>query len=173
MEAVGTKRARERAREILEEFSITKAPVPVERVAKRLGATVRYSPFEDSLSGLITIKDGIPIIGINALHHPNRQRFSIAHEIGHLVLHGEFLIDHVHVDKSFSLNRDELSARGEDALEIDANAFASELLVPREWLRNAIPRDADFDDERTLAAIARQFKVSTTAMQHRLLSLAM
>ncbi len=66
-----------------------------------------------------------------------------------------------------------MSARGENALEIDANAFASELLVLRDWLRNAIPRDVDFDDERAFAAIARQFKVSTTATQHRLLSLAM
>jgi Zn-dependent peptidase ImmA (M78 family) len=36
---------------------------------------------------MIYISDGMPIIGINSLHHPNRQRFSIGHEIGHLVLH--------------------------------------------------------------------------------------
>lgn len=171
MEAVGATRARQSASEVLAKFGITKAPVPVEKVAKKLGATVRYSPFEDSLSGMITIRDGVPIIGVNALHHPNRQRFSIAHEIGHLVLHREFITNHVHVDKSFALHRDELSARGEDALEIDANAFAAELLVPREWLRQAVSRDVDLDDDAALALIARQFKVSRTALQHRLLHL--
>ena len=172
IQAVGTQKARERAQEILAELAITKAPVPVERVAKKLGAVVRYSAFDDTLSGMITVKEGVPIIAVNALHHPNRQRFSIAHEIGHLVLHREFITNHVHVDKSFALHRDERSAQGEDRLEIDANAFAAELLVPQEWLRLAIAPEMDLDDDRALTTIARQFKVSTAALQNRLLNLA-
>lgn len=173
MEAVGSLKARKRALQILEEANISKAPVPVERLAKRLGAVVRYSPFDDSLSGMITIKENVPIIGINALHHPNRQRFSIAHEIGHLVLHRDFITNHVHVDKQFSLHRDERSATGEDALEVDANAFASELLVPHVWLKEAIASDFDLEDDRALASVAKQFKVSKIALQNRLLHLAL
>ena len=172
-EAVGSKAARSRAAQVLEENGIVKAPVPVERIAKRLGASVRFSPFDDSLSGMITIKDGVPIIGINALHHPNRQRFSIAHELGHLVLHREFITNNVHVDKSFALNRDERSATGEDKLEIDANAFASELLIPREWLKREIASHVDLEDDRALTNLAKHFKVSKVALQNRLLNLAM
>lgn len=170
IQAVGIKEARAKAIEILKQYDVVKAPVPVERLAKKLGASVRFSPFDDSLSGMIAIKGGTVIIGINALHHPNRQRFSIAHEIGHLVLHREALIDRVHVDKSFALHRDELSATGEDRLEIDANAFASELLIPREWLRREISADVDFEDDRALTALAKQFKVSKIALQNRLLN---
>jgi Zn-dependent peptidase ImmA (M78 family) len=168
--AVGIKKAREKAVEILDQHNVIKAPVPVERLAKKLGASVRFSPFDDSLSGMITIKDGAIIIGINALHHPNRQRFSIAHELGHLVLHRDFITNRVHVDKSFALHRDEVSASGEDRLEIDANAFASELLIPREWLRREISADVDLEDDRALASLAKQFRVSKVALQNRLLN---
>jgi Zn-dependent peptidase ImmA (M78 family) len=56
--------------------------VPVDRIAKGLGAQLRFSPLDEELSGMIYISDGTPIIGINSLHHPNRQRFSIGYEIG-------------------------------------------------------------------------------------------
>ena len=63
-----------RARALLEESSITSAPVPVERIAKALEAQLRFSPLDDELSGMIYVKDGIPIIGVNALHpHSNRR----------------------------------------------------------------------------------------------------
>ena len=67
-----------RAKELLEKCGFHKIPIPVERIAKSLGAQVRYSPLDEELSGMVFIKDGIPIIGVNSLHHPNRQRFTIA-----------------------------------------------------------------------------------------------
>src|SRR5258708_3378707 len=78
---------REQAIALLEKLDITKAPVPVEKIAKHLGAQVRFSPFDNEISGMIHIREGKAIIGINSMNHPHRQRFSIAHELGHLVLH--------------------------------------------------------------------------------------
>src|SRR5580704_6901556 len=89
----------ERAKAVLEKLSIKTSPIPIEKVARSLGAQVRFSPFDDELSGMIHIKDGVPIIGVNSLHHPNRQRFTIAHEVGHLCLHREYITQAVHVDK--------------------------------------------------------------------------
>jgi Zn-dependent peptidase ImmA (M78 family) len=171
--AVGKVAAAKRAQEVLVECGVTSAPVPVERIAKALGAAVRYAPLDDALSGMAYVKDGVPVIGVNSLHHPNRQRFTIAHEIAHLVLHREYITAAVHVDTTFVLNRDEKAATGTDAIEIDANAFAAELLMPADLLREAVYRESDLEDEDTVAGIARKFKVSTAALQNRLLNMAM
>src|SRR6202022_1163955 len=118
------------AKELLAKLNIRTVPIPVDRIAKALGAQLRYSPLDEELSGMIFIKEGIPIIGVNSLHHPHRQRFTIAHEIGHLELHRRFITDQIHVDKKFTvLMRDPNSATGTDRLEIEANRFAAELLM--------------------------------------------
>ena len=92
---------------------------------------MRFSPFDDELSGMVYIKEGTPIIGVNSLHHPNRQRFTIAHELGHLELHRPMITSSVHVDKNFpALMRDPRTATGTERIEIDANRFAAELLMP-------------------------------------------
>src|ERR1700686_5518950 len=120
-----------RAQQLLTRLDIKSVPTPVEKIAKALGVQVRFSPFDDELSGMIYIKEGIPIIGVNSLHHPHRQRFTIAHEIGHLELHRDIISANVHVDRQFPiLMRDAISATGTDQMEIQANQFAAELLMP-------------------------------------------
>lgn len=116
------------------------------------------------------IKDGVGIIGVNALHHPNRQRFSAAHELGHHELHAAEIRKAVHVDKGFRvLLRDDVSSKGVDPLEIEANAFASELLMPAEFLLNALDEAGlDIEDEAGIEALARRFRVSSSAMRYRL-----
>src|SRR4051794_26361057 len=91
----------ESAEAVLTRVGIKSLPAPVEKIAKSLGAQVRFAAFDNELSGMIHIKDGLPIIGVNALHHPNRQRFTIAHELGHLELHRDMITAAVHVDKEF------------------------------------------------------------------------
>ena len=86
---LGTTAARERARELLAEFKVQSAPVPIERIVRGVGAVIEFGPLDGELSGMAFIKDGRPIIGVNALHAPNRQRFTIAHELGHILLHEE------------------------------------------------------------------------------------
>jgi len=158
------------ARRILREFSVSSPPVPAERIAKWLGATVQYAPLDDALSGMAFIRDGKPIIGVNSLHHPNRQRFTIAHETAHLVLHRDQITAQVHVDKEFRLRRDPVAASGTDALEIEANAFAAELLMPQAWVEAAFS-ELELDDDEALAGVARRFRVSTSAIQYRLMNL--
>lgn len=170
--AVGKAAAAQRAKELLRDEGVTMPPVPVERLAKALGAKIRYAPLDDSLSGMAHIQDDVAIIGVNSMHHPHRQRFTIAHEIAHLLLHREYIANAVHVDKDFVINRDEVAASGTDALEIDANTFAAELLMPADWLRSAMTREVDLEDKNALADIAKKFRVSVAALQNRLLNLS-
>jgi Zn-dependent peptidase ImmA (M78 family) len=159
-----------RAAELLARLGIQSAPTPVEKIAKLLGAQVRFSPFDDELSGMIYIKEGIPIIGVNSLHHPNRQRFTIAHELGHLELHRPMITASVHVDKSFpALMRDEKSATGAERIEIQANQFAAELLMPRKLIQQAFAaKQFDIDDEKPIEELARKFRVSKQALEYRI-----
>lgn len=158
-----------RVRELLDLNEVTAPPVPVERIARGL-AHLRFSPLDNELSGMAFVKDGTAIIGINALHHPNRQRFTMAHECGHLVLHRDQVTREVHVDKAFPmLMRDAVSAASVDPMEIEANLFAAELLMPEFLLAQELgDTPFDIDDDAAVTALARRFRVSLSAMQFRL-----
>ena len=91
--------ARESARALVNKLGLKAPPVPVEKLAKALGARVEYTPFDDELSGMAFVRDGKPVIGVNSNHHPNRQRFTIAHELAHVVLHRSKLEATVLIDK--------------------------------------------------------------------------
>lgn len=73
----------------------------------------------------------------------------------------------MHVDKG-SLRRDRVSTTGTDMLEIAANAFAAELLMPEELLSAALDEKLDLEDPQVLEKLANKFRVSMTALQHRL-----
>jgi Zn-dependent peptidase ImmA (M78 family) len=166
------------AAELLVRFDVRNPPVPVDRIAKGLGAQVRFSPLDKELSGMIYVSGDTPIIGVNSLHRPNRQRFTIAHEIGHLVLHREYILGKVHVDRDFpvqfaGLNRDAISATGLDDIEIEANQFAAELLMPAALLVQALAsKPFDIDDEGPLEELAKKFRVSEQALQYRIRNLS-
>ena len=121
-----------RVRKLLEEQGITKPFVPVRKIAKNLGATIRKEPFDGDISGALYRSEGKKIIGINALDAKVRQRFTIAHEIGHLVLHA----DPVYLDRGhllgvvpnatetpsvFPFLRNQVSSEAKDPQEIEAN----------------------------------------------------
>jgi Zn-dependent peptidase ImmA (M78 family) len=164
--------AQSAAQKLLKRFEINEAPIPVERIAKLLGAVVKFSPLDEELSGMIYIQNDLPIIGVNALHHPNRQRFTIAHEIGHLVLHRETLTGQVHVDKQFRvLMRDGKASTGVDNIEIEANRFAAELLIPTELITQAIKAEFDIEDESLFEDLAKRFKVSKQMLEYRIRNL--
>lgn len=165
--------ARQHAQRILTEHAVTALPVPVEKIAKSRDIAVRFSPFDQELSGMALIKDGVSVIGVNALHHPNRQRFTIAHELGHHIMHRDLIDGTVHIDKGFTLWRDSVAAQGTDLVEMQANAFASELLMPKQFISQIEGiENLDIDDETGMKALAKRFRVSVTALQNRLSSYA-
>ena len=151
---------------LLNNCEISDAPVPVEEIAEYLRAEIRYSPFDGELAGmLVRSDDGEIVIGVNSVHHTNRQRFTIAHECGHLVLHKG--ID-VHIDRSFRVNRrDERSTQAIDPDEIEANRFAAELLMPYDMIADDII-DIDIEDDEELKELAEKYQVSGQALTHRI-----
>jgi len=67
-----------------------------------------------------------------------RWRFTLAHEIGHLVLHHDILMNYldenIDNDSTIDLTHDDVVSFYNKRLEIQANIFASRLLIPQEKL---------------------------------------
>lgn len=125
-----------------------------------------FEELEDDHSGLLLVEDGEAEIVINSTHHPNRQRFTAAHELGHFVLHAQGK-DRQFVDTAF--NRDSASARGTKQEEIEANRFAAEVLMPRSLIVDALPQDPISDLD--VFMLSMLFEVSEQAMDLRLVNL--
>jgi Zn-dependent peptidase ImmA (M78 family) len=158
---------------LLEKHSILEAPVPVERIANAEGLPIIQTAYGGDVSGALIRTNGLVGIAVNATHHPNRQRFTVAHELAHYKLQH----DGEHVDRDFTIiRRDDKSSEANDWLEIEANAYAACLLMPREFLlrdlRVNFKGDFDFSEEH-LATIAKKYKVSTSALNYRLTNLGL
>jgi Zn-dependent peptidase ImmA (M78 family) len=159
------RRIRQKVAQLLRDSRIVRPPVPVEAIAEKLGLKVRYAPLEGDLSGALVREDGQAYIGVNSLHHLNRRRFTIAHELGHYVLHKGIKL---HVDTDFRVNwRDNESSKAINPDEIEANRFAAELLMPTDFLVKDIDALKDVN-QSTIDSLAKRYRVSSQAMKIRL-----
>ncbi len=153
------------------------APVDVNLVASALGIDVVERPGltfagGEEVSGLLLRRQGRTICVINGDHSQNRKRFSVAHEIGHYFLHP---FEESYIDYDFRVQaRDEKSSQGTHRQEIEANAFAAELLMPEDVLRSEIKLPLNVnEDEVEVRRLAKRFRVSQQAMTHRLTNLGL
>lgn len=112
-------------------------PVDVERVAAKLGARVRYLTSEEQLgwNGAIVmahrdVRLEEPVIYVRESDAPELRRFTVAHELGHLLLHWQ--------EKAFYDAYDGRSSPQES----EANLFAFHLLVPAEAMLSTYLTDA-------------------------------
>ncbi len=172
-------RIREVVEDLLAKQSLAKAPIPVERLAQNLGVELRYEPFageQDQVSGMLFRDGGRTVIGINANEGQLRQRFTIAHEIGHLLLHKAPM----YLDTPAEVfMRNQRSSQSVDPKEIQANTFAAELLMPEKLVRaEAADAQAELskrsplvDTEELVERLAQKFQVSIQAMTFRLANL--
>jgi Zn-dependent peptidase ImmA (M78 family) len=149
-------------------------PVDVDLVAKRLGLKVIYADLGENVSGLLISKGDSTVIAVQESDAQNRQRFTIAHEIGHFHLRHQFEPgEHVHVDRGHLITpRNSRSSIGVDSKEIEANQFAACLLMPSEIVLRRIndlkvQSLCDYHVEK----LAEDFKVSAQAMTIRLSTL--
>jgi Zn-dependent peptidase ImmA (M78 family) len=164
---------RKQINELLQLANVNESPVPVEKIARLYGAHIRYEPLEGDISGFIYRENETTIIGVNSSHSPTRQRFTIAHELGHMQLHSD---NELHIDRVFVHMRNEKSSQAVDIKEIEANLFAAELLMPIEmvisdWRQREMPLSYDYEDDKFIAKMAKSYKVSLQAMIFRLMNL--
>ncbi len=140
--------ARERARKILRDYGYTRPPIPVEAIAVAEGLTiVRVMEWDQRMSGFFEY--ATKTIGINGKHHPHRQRFTIAHELGH------FFLAHPQdqcYDQEISFEEQKRE------FDMEANEFAGELLMPYALIGEDLRKVKD------PKALTRLYEVSEQAL---------
>lgn len=136
--------------------------LPIDPAAIASAEGVRVSPFgwEElaAASGWYRLVDGQPVIYFNPAEVPTRQRFTIAHELGHHAMaHGPRPRDGA---AAFNL-------MNYDPIEASANRFAAELLMPEATVRLM----ASNKNYASVQSLASAFNVSEVAMKYRLKNL--
>lgn len=159
--------ARKAAVHLLIKSGVTEPPVPLERIAKDLGLVVRYEPLEGDLSAVLVRRGDVPVVGINSMHPTARQRFSLAHEIGHFLLHKA---KDVFVDRQYPVHfRDAVSSTATDPEEVEANQFAASLTMPEAMLKRDVEgSQLDIESETAIADLAKRYGVSKQALAIRI-----
>jgi len=148
-------------KKVLSDSGIASPPILVKDVAEAQGFDLIYYPFPEEVSAVVIKDEKLFAIGVNQNHHPNRQRFSIAHELGH------YLLDHKQ-DLFVKISNLDFVEKKDDSnklIENEANQFASELLIPIDMIKN------DFAKDDNVQMLAKQYKVSEQAMFIRLMNL--
>lgn len=153
-------RAKKAARALLEKYKITKAPIDPEAIAENEGIEVVYAtfngPISDEVAGYSEPMNGR--IVVNRDLHTNRKIYTIAHELGHHVLHKDYL-DNEGAYQVFPRLNSYSGAKPPE--EQEADAFAAELLVPLAMLRKYV----DFASPSELASM---FLVSREVILNRM-----
>lgn len=154
---------------LLSNQQIITPPVDVESVALSLDIEVIKNPYHgnSSMSGVLIRELDRIIIGVNASQSDHRQRFTIAHEIGHYLLHNG---NQIYVDRKYKVNfRDQKSGEGSNLEEVEANTFASMLLIPEEMLlKDLCTYEVDILERNNVKKLADKYNVSPEAMGFRL-----
>jgi hypothetical protein len=126
--------AKKIAQRVLKGYGATKPPVPIEDIARRLGFGLEIRELPRGVDARLVAVSSTKVIQLARGQAAVRHRFSIAHELGH------HFLGHSHGEGK--------------AAEVEANAFAGELLIPRAWLAR------DLKQGLSIADVIERYQVS-------------
>merc|ERR1711916_51690 len=148
------------ANELRNELNMNSSTIDIKKIANELGFQVYGTTFQnEDISGKVIHNNECKEIYV-ADESFERQRFTIAHEIGHIILHHN-------IDEEISEVDYRTSDRQFNRKEFQANAFASALLMPKNEAIKVWEKVYDIDD------FADYFEVSKKAASIRLLNLGL
>jgi Zn-dependent peptidase ImmA (M78 family) len=141
--------ARTLAKKLIKSAGITTTPVSLQQVIEHLqterALKVYKIAFGEKVSGLLvvckSVNEEYASIAFNENHPWCRRRFTLAHEIGHL------LLGHACSEGNRALHN-----------EKEANTFAAELLMPGHMIK------ADYKRLRNLSELCKMYRVSKEAL---------
>jgi len=138
-------------------WSERKLPVKPEIIAERMGVDVLHAVDMGNVSGEYSRDETSCKIRINANEPDVRQRFTLAHELGHHCLrHGSAFRDTSESFRAYQYNH----------RETEANKFAAEILMPKSAVDQYV-----LDGMTDISDLSSVFEVSEAAMKYRLKNL--
>jgi Zn-dependent peptidase ImmA (M78 family) len=152
-----------KAKQLLIAYGLYNVPMDIFSLVKKIGIDIRTAEFsDDNIAGTILKKNKDLKIIVNKNDFIERQRFTIAHELGHYFLHFENKPKDVYVE----MYRSEVK----NTEETEANYFASALLMDEDLIKREFKKviKMRLSEATTIAVMAKLFKVSLTAMTYRL-----
>ena len=145
-------------------------PVAVQELCGELGVRVHTAYLDPDISGMLESKGhGKYLIIVNASDRATRQRFTVAHELGHYILHRSLIGDGIDDDRAYrSTNKGKYhNTNIGPREETEANKFAADVLMP--WALIKRFKDTYNGPSEDLAStLATKFQVSLQAMTIRL-----
>lgn len=149
-------RAKGEAIRLLQQYGLEKPPVNPMEIAKDLGVKISFVEFEQNLNNISGFYDfEEDTIFVNKDEYALRKTFTIAHELGHRILHAEWAKSS---DYKVLMRGD---VRTDDPKEAEANAFAAHLLVPRFML-------SKYWENLSPAQLSELFVVSVPVIKNRI-----
>jgi Zn-dependent peptidase ImmA (M78 family) len=149
---------------ILKQLGVTEPhEIDVEAIAWYLGAVVRYDDLQDCEARIVGTDDAA-IITVNKKSSPQRQRFSVCHELGHWIYHRRRML---------MCQGDDIERPSPDAANMErmADKFASELLMPN-FLFGAMAQELGRPSMSLVRKLAETFNTSQTAAAIRLVEVS-
>jgi len=152
-------------------FSIVKRyarTVPVDLVAlcDELNIQINYEYVDENMSGSIHVsEEGNYTITVNARDTWTRQRFTIAHELGHFLFHRSKIGDGIYDNRLYRHGSDRPNRKIDQKDETQANSFAANLLMPAWFMRQEAARGMSSQE------LADLMVVSVAAVRVRLKTL--
>ena len=137
------------AAEAVRRAAVAEPPVPIEDLAAGLGVPLRAAHLPAFFSGAIIAEDGMPVVLLNSALEEGTRRQTLAHLLGHVLI--------VLADPA------EVYPRNSEPVHREANAAASELLLPEQLVREQSRKW--FNDHRYLAGL---FGVNESQMMSRM-----
>ena len=153
-----------RHQEIIRRY-LSEIPVKLGAMAQELGVSVKLSTMKPGESGQIKRDNqGKYVIRINRHETRERQRFTLAHELAHFLLHKD------EVDRLENGIVDNVLYRSgaREQKEYEANRLAADLIMPPDRVTDEINRFGAPASEEIIDCLASKFGVSKAAMEVRL-----
>lgn len=160
---------------LLDRLKIADTPIPIKRIIRELDIKLSSFDLGNDVSGVLVIEDDSARIGYNPSEPIVRQRFTLAHELGHYLLHSGQKQNNLFVDNIKVMFRRQGSTPKELRQEKQANAFAAALLMPKSLVQQEYEklsaREKQLTDDNIVKKLSSVFKVSEIAMTYRLMNL--
>ena len=144
-------------------------PVKLGQIAKDFEVSIKVSSLSAGVSGQITRENGHYLIRVNRHEARERQRFTIAHELAHFLLHKQL------IDSSPDGIKDNVLYRSgaPEHIEYEANRLAADIVMPMPLVEKVLREEFEgVVTEATIEGLAARFQVSKAAMEIRLSTFA-